>query len=108
MIGMVVVACFAGTTAPPAVTITSTFARIRLSASAAKRSLCPSAQRYSMLTFRPSTPIGTGLVASLAHPGGNVTGLSVQATELAGKRVELLRELIPNLRRLAIIANPDY
>jgi putative ABC transport system substrate-binding protein len=55
-----------------------------------------------------SDPIGTGLVASLAHPGGNVTGLSVQAAELAGKRVELLRELIPNLRRLAIIANPDY
>jgi putative tryptophan/tyrosine transport system substrate-binding protein len=55
-----------------------------------------------------SDPIGTGLVASLAHPGSNVTGLSVQAAELAGKRVELLRELIPNLRRLAIIANPDY
>src|SRR5262249_50849142 len=55
-----------------------------------------------------SDPIGTGLVASLAHPGGNVTGLSVQGAELAGKRVELLRELIPNLRRLAIIANPDY
>ena len=55
-----------------------------------------------------SDPIGTGLVASLAHPGGNVTGLSVQAAELAGKRVELLRQLIPNLRRLAIIANPDY
>jgi putative ABC transport system substrate-binding protein len=55
-----------------------------------------------------SDPIGTGLVASLAHPGGNVTGLSVQAPDLAGKRVELLRELIPNLRRLAIMANPDY
>jgi len=55
-----------------------------------------------------SDPIGTGLVASLAHPGGNVTGLSVQAPDLAGKRVELLRELIPNLRRLAIMANPGY
>jgi len=53
-------------------------------------------------------PIGTGLVASLAHPGGNVTGLSVQAPDLAGKRVELLRELVPNLRRLAIMANQGY
>jgi len=50
-------------------------------------------------------PLGTGIVASLARPGGNVTGLSVQNTELAGKHLELLRELIPNLRRLAIMAN---
>jgi len=55
-----------------------------------------------------SDPIGTGMVASLAHPGGNVTGLSVQAPDLAGKRVELLRELVPNLRRLAIMANQGY
>ena len=55
-----------------------------------------------------SDPIGTGLVASLAHPGGNVTGLSVQAPDLAGKRVEVLRELVPNLRRLAIMANQGY
>src|SRR5262249_50162400 len=50
-------------------------------------------------------PLGTGLGASLAHPGGNVTGLSVQHTDLAGKRLELLREIVPNLRRLAIMAN---
>ena len=50
-------------------------------------------------------PVGTGLVASLARPGGNVTGLSVQFTEFAGKRLELLREVIPNLRRLAIMGN---
>jgi putative ABC transport system substrate-binding protein len=50
-------------------------------------------------------PIGTGLVASLARPGGNVTGLSLQQRDLAGKRVELLRELLPGLRRLAIMAN---
>ena len=50
-------------------------------------------------------PLGTGLVASLARPGGNVTGLSVQFTDLAGKRLELLREVIPGLRRLAIMAN---
>jgi len=50
-------------------------------------------------------PVGSGLVASLAKPGGNITGLSLQAANLAGKRLELLRELIPQLRRLAIIFN---
>jgi putative ABC transport system substrate-binding protein len=50
-------------------------------------------------------PVGSGLVASLAKPGGNITGLSLQATNLAGKRLELLRELIPELRRLAVIFN---
>jgi putative ABC transport system substrate-binding protein len=50
-------------------------------------------------------PIGTGLVASLARPGGNVTGLSQQQAELAGKRIELLREVVPNIRRLAILAD---
>ena len=50
-------------------------------------------------------PIGSGFVASLARPGGNVTGLSIQAPDLAGKRLELLREVVPGLRRLAIMAN---
>jgi putative tryptophan/tyrosine transport system substrate-binding protein len=50
-------------------------------------------------------PVGSGLVASLAQPGGNVTGLSVQQTDLAAKRLELLREAIPSLRRLAIVGN---
>jgi putative ABC transport system substrate-binding protein len=50
-------------------------------------------------------PVGGGLVASLARPGGNVTGLSLQATDVAGKRVELLSEVVPNLRRLAVMAN---
>jgi putative ABC transport system substrate-binding protein len=50
-------------------------------------------------------PVGNGLVASLAKPGGNVTGLSLQAAHLAGKRIELLREVVPGLRRLAIIFN---
>ena len=52
-------------------------------------------------------PVGAGLVASLAKPGGNVTGLSIQANELAGKRLELLREVMPQLRRLAILFNAD-
>jgi putative tryptophan/tyrosine transport system substrate-binding protein len=50
-------------------------------------------------------PVGNGLVASLAKPGGNVTGLSLQAAHLAGKRLELLREVVPQLRQLAIIFN---
>jgi ABC-type uncharacterized transport system substrate-binding protein len=50
-------------------------------------------------------PVGMGLVASLARPGGNVTGLSVLSTDLPGKRIELLREAIPGLRRLAILGN---
>jgi ABC-type uncharacterized transport system substrate-binding protein len=49
--------------------------------------------------------VGAGLVASLARPGGNVTGLSMQQTDAAGKRLQLLREVIPRLRHLAILAN---
>jgi putative ABC transport system substrate-binding protein len=53
-------------------------------------------------------PLGTGLVTNLARPGGNVTGLSGQSSDLAAKRVELLREVAPQLRTLAIIANVSY
>jgi len=53
-------------------------------------------------------PLDIGLVANLARPGGNVTGLSVQSADLAGKRVEILRELLPNFRRLAIMGNVSY
>jgi putative ABC transport system substrate-binding protein len=47
-------------------------------------------------------PVGTGLVASLAHPGGNITGLSTLAPELSGKRLELLKEIVPKLSRVAV------
>ena len=50
-------------------------------------------------------PVGGGLVANLARPGGNVTGLSIQATDVAGKRLQLLREVMPRLRRLAIMVD---
>jgi putative ABC transport system substrate-binding protein len=50
-------------------------------------------------------PVGTGLVASLAHPGGNVTGLSNEQTDLAGYRLELLHEVIPSVRRVALLGN---
>ena len=49
-------------------------------------------------------PLGSGLVASLSRPGGNVTGLSVRSSDLANKLVELLRDLLPNLRRLAVLS----
>jgi putative tryptophan/tyrosine transport system substrate-binding protein len=51
-------------------------------------------------------PVGTGLVASLARPGGNVTGLSVLNTELSGKRLELLKEVVPTASRVAVLLNP--
>ena len=53
-------------------------------------------------------PVGGGLVASLARPGGNVTGLSVQEVDTVGKRIELLRAVVPRLRRLAILFDSDY
>jgi putative ABC transport system substrate-binding protein len=51
-------------------------------------------------------PVGTGLVASLAHPGGNVTGLTTLAPELYSKRLELLKEAIPALERVGALLNP--
>ena len=57
------------------------------------------------IVFVAGDPVGTGLVASLSRPGGNATGLSLQQTETNGKRFELLREVMPGLRRLAILAN---
>jgi putative ABC transport system substrate-binding protein len=50
-------------------------------------------------------PVASGLIASLARPGGNITGLSIQSADLAGKRLELLREVVPNLQQVAIMAN---
>jgi putative ABC transport system substrate-binding protein len=53
-------------------------------------------------------PVGAGLVASLARPGGNITGLSMQWPDAAGKRLELLREVVPSFRRLAIMVNVGF
>jgi putative ABC transport system substrate-binding protein len=55
-----------------------------------------------------SDPVGGGLVASLARPGGNVTGLSIQSSDTAGKRLELLREVVPRLHRVAIMVDVGY
>src|SRR5262245_24824362 len=53
-------------------------------------------------------PVGSGLVASLQRPGGNVTGLSMMTPELAGKRLQLLKEAIPSLVRVGVLRNPDF
>jgi putative ABC transport system substrate-binding protein len=53
-------------------------------------------------------PVGSGLVASLQRPGGNVTGLSMMTPELAGKRLQLLKEAIPSLPRVGVLRNPDF
>ena len=82
---------------------------IILATSTAAALACKQATAVIPIVF-PLTgdPLGTGLVASLARPGGNVTGLSNQAADLAGKRLEILREVAPGLRRLAILANAEY
>jgi len=55
-----------------------------------------------------SNPEKEGLVSSLARPGGNVTGVSTREQELLGKRIELMREITPGIRRIAMLANPDF
>src|ERR1700751_4104352 len=52
-------------------------------------------------------PVGAGLVANLSHPGGNITGMSAQAAELSGKRLQLLNDLVPGKKLLAVLGNPD-
>jgi putative ABC transport system substrate-binding protein len=52
-------------------------------------------------------PVGTGLIASLARPGGNVTGLSAATAELAGKSIELVREIVPSAKQVAALADPQ-
>jgi putative tryptophan/tyrosine transport system substrate-binding protein len=53
-------------------------------------------------------PVRAGVVASLAQPGGNVTGMTVQAPELSGKRLQLLKDVLPRLSRVAVLSNPAY
>jgi putative ABC transport system substrate-binding protein len=53
-------------------------------------------------------PVGNGFVASLARPGGNVTGLSIQANDTTGKRLDVLRQVVPNLRRVGILGNAGF
>jgi putative ABC transport system substrate-binding protein len=89
--------------------IAAEFVRLKVDVIVTGGGAVPAAKRATSLipiVFAVANdPLGIGLVSSLARPGGNVTGLSLQAPDLAGKRVGLLREVVPSLRRLAIIAN---
>ena len=64
-------------------------------------------QTIPIVMANSSDPVGTGFVASLPRPGGNITGLSNMSPDLSGKRLELLREVVPGLSRVAFLWNPD-
>jgi putative tryptophan/tyrosine transport system substrate-binding protein len=61
-----------------------------------------------VVTVGVADPVALGLVASLARPGGNITGLSTMSPELSTKRLELVKEIVPNVSRVAVLWNPDY
>ena len=62
--------------------------------------------RIPIVMMSSGDPVGTGLVASLAKPGGNITGYSIVSTELNAKRLALLHELLPTARRVGVLVNP--
>jgi ABC-type uncharacterized transport system substrate-binding protein len=92
--------------------ISAEFVRLKVDVIVTAGSAVPAAKQVTAtipIVFAVANdPVGSGLVASLARPGGNVTGLSIQAPELAGKRLELAREVLPGVRALAIMANAGY
>jgi putative ABC transport system substrate-binding protein len=63
-------------------------------------------QTVPIVMATSADPVGTGLVANLNRPGGNITGLSLQTGELSGKRLQLLTEIVPGLARVAVLSNP--
>jgi putative ABC transport system substrate-binding protein len=73
---------------------------------AAIRAAKTATQTIPIVMATSSDPVGTGLVASLNRPGGNVTGRSLQTAELSGKRLQLLTEIVPKLARVAVFSNP--
>jgi len=72
---------------------------------AATRAAKESTGAIPIVTAQDPDPVGNGLVASLARPGGNITGLSTLAPEISGKRVELVKEIVPGLSRLAVLGS---
>src|SRR5207253_2971090 len=73
-------------------------------ATAAVKDATPS---ISIVFTNATDPVATGLVASLARPGGNATGVTDQAVDLSGKRLDLLKELVPKAARVAVLWNAD-
>jgi putative ABC transport system substrate-binding protein len=63
--------------------------------------------RIPIVIYASGDPVGSGLVRSLAHPGGNVTGTSLRAPDISMKRLELLREILPGATRVALLINPE-
>jgi putative ABC transport system substrate-binding protein len=92
--------------------IAAEFARLKVNVIVTLGSAVPALKQVTSvipIVFALSTdPVGGGLVASLARPGGNVTGISNQAADLATKRLAFLREAVPNLRRLAVMLNAGF
>jgi putative ABC transport system substrate-binding protein len=92
--------------------IAAEFARLNVAVILTVGSAVPAAKQASSsipIVFAIAVdPVGSGFVTSLARPRTNATGLSAQSADLAGKRIEILRELFPSLSRLAVIANLDY
>jgi len=64
-------------------------------------------QTVPIVTILSGDPVGSGLAQSLARPGGNLTGLTYYATELTGKRLELLKDMVPGIASVGVLANPD-
>jgi len=79
-------------------------ARASSGAMAAKRATTS----IPIVFFAVYAPVEIGLVPSLGHPGGNITGVAVNASDMAGKRVQLLKELVPTLKRVAILSHPSH
>ena len=70
------------------------------------RAAMQATDRIPIVMTIPGDPVASGFVGSLAQPGGNVTGLSTQSPQLAGKRLELLREILPNANSVVVMASP--
>jgi putative tryptophan/tyrosine transport system substrate-binding protein len=89
--------------------IVAEFVRLNVDVILTSGAVLPAAKRATSvipIVFAVANdPVGAGFVASLARPGGNITGLSLQSVDLATKRLELLRDVVPRLHRLAILAN---
>jgi len=89
--------------------IAAEFVRLNVDVIVTSGAAAPAAKRMTsaipIVFMLANDPVGTGIVASLSRPGSNVTGLSNQSRDLAGKRLELLREVIPDLRSLAVLVN---
>lgn len=83
----------------PAIIMVNTITSVRAAQQATKT--------VPIIFVHTNDPVGSGLVASLAHPGGNTTGLSTQNEDLINKYIELLREVIPGASRIAVLSNPD-